>query len=246
MGYHLKTPISPGGERSTPFRPVGPKTHTPGLQVKDRGYRFYNLELGRWMSRDPIEDKGFGLVSMYRTSQTGKAMEGASRRRLSSGVITFLGQHSPRSTISTQPYLFVLNDPANAIDPFGLEDWTAATVRGRLTAFNTGSEDTDSTMPVEGVMIFVGRCTSSGMGSGSGATTDASGNYSRRVPACMCLIVHVESAPPWYFRSGVVHNEPTDQPDITLFANGSYVRSVQIMLDVGETRTVDFSVPVRQ
>ena len=31
-----------------------PKTHTPFSRVKERGQRFYNPGLGRWLSRDPI------------------------------------------------------------------------------------------------------------------------------------------------------------------------------------------------
>ncbi len=35
-----------------------PKTHVPGSPVKERGYRFYMPENGRWTTRDPIEEGG--------------------------------------------------------------------------------------------------------------------------------------------------------------------------------------------
>jgi len=37
---------------------ASPKTHTPLSPVKERGYRYYSPELGRWPSRDPIEEMG--------------------------------------------------------------------------------------------------------------------------------------------------------------------------------------------
>ena len=40
-------------------RPVAtPKTHTPFSRVQERGLRFYSPGLGRWVSRDPIEEAG--------------------------------------------------------------------------------------------------------------------------------------------------------------------------------------------
>jgi len=35
-----------------------PKTHTPASPVKERGHRYYNPAVGRWLSRDPIEEGG--------------------------------------------------------------------------------------------------------------------------------------------------------------------------------------------
>ncbi len=43
------------------FRPrnrVSPKTHTPERQLHISGRRYYNPELGRWPSRDPIGEQG--------------------------------------------------------------------------------------------------------------------------------------------------------------------------------------------
>lgn len=35
-----------------------PKTHTPWVQVQLSGLRYYNPTLGRWVNRDPIEERG--------------------------------------------------------------------------------------------------------------------------------------------------------------------------------------------
>jgi len=34
------------------------KTHTPDSRVKERGHRYYFPEVGRWLSKDPIEEEG--------------------------------------------------------------------------------------------------------------------------------------------------------------------------------------------
>ena len=54
MGYFL---IS-GGENAVPAASLAPpKMHTPFLPVKERGHRYYQPELGRWCSRDPVKDR---------------------------------------------------------------------------------------------------------------------------------------------------------------------------------------------
>jgi len=63
MGYHLKTSITTGPERTPPFQPVGPKTHTPLSPMQDRGLRFYNPAIGRWVNRDPIGERD--EISLY-------------------------------------------------------------------------------------------------------------------------------------------------------------------------------------
>ena len=55
MGYHLTTGTEPSSRAQSL---VDPKTHTPGPQVQERGLRSYNPTLGRWVSRDPIGEKG--------------------------------------------------------------------------------------------------------------------------------------------------------------------------------------------
>ena len=63
MGYFLTS----APENAWPAKPVAtPKTHTPGLQVQERGQRYYSPTLERWMSRDPVEEYGgynvYGMV----------------------------------------------------------------------------------------------------------------------------------------------------------------------------------------
>ena len=41
------------------------KTHTPGPQLQQRGLRYYNPQLGRWISRDPIEERGGHNIYEY-------------------------------------------------------------------------------------------------------------------------------------------------------------------------------------
>ena len=51
MGYFLTTEP----ETAVPANSrLSPKTHTPASPVKERGYRYYQPETGRWVSRDPI------------------------------------------------------------------------------------------------------------------------------------------------------------------------------------------------
>jgi RHS repeat-associated protein len=65
MGYHLKILTVPGHESPAAFQPVGPKTHTPALPLQDRGHRFYNTQLGRWIHRDPIGEAGGMYVHAF-------------------------------------------------------------------------------------------------------------------------------------------------------------------------------------
>ena len=45
-------------EFASPRKSCSPKTHTPWVQVQLSGLRYYNPELGRWVSRDPIGEVG--------------------------------------------------------------------------------------------------------------------------------------------------------------------------------------------
>ncbi|MEI6150066.1 MAG: RHS repeat-associated core domain-containing protein [bacterium] len=54
MGYHLTTSLARPSARS----PASPKTHVPGSRLQERGLRFYSTELSRWVSRDPIGERG--------------------------------------------------------------------------------------------------------------------------------------------------------------------------------------------
>jgi len=59
MGYYYTT------EPETAMPPnsfASPKTHVPGSRVSERGYRYYQPEVGRWANRDPLgEEGGLGL-----------------------------------------------------------------------------------------------------------------------------------------------------------------------------------------
>jgi RHS repeat-associated protein len=55
MGYFLTTEAETAVPEKSPARP---KTHTPLPRLQERGLRFYSTELGRWMSRDPIGERG--------------------------------------------------------------------------------------------------------------------------------------------------------------------------------------------
>lgn len=55
MAYSLPTKVGPR-KRTPDVSRVSPKTHTPGPQLQERGYRYYSPELGRWASRDRAEE----------------------------------------------------------------------------------------------------------------------------------------------------------------------------------------------
>jgi RHS repeat-associated protein len=63
MGYHLTTSLARPPARSH----ASPKTHTPLPRLQERGLRFYSTELSRWVSRDPIGERGgwnlYGFVA---------------------------------------------------------------------------------------------------------------------------------------------------------------------------------------
>ena len=56
MGYFLTTEP----ETAVPANSrLSPKTHTPASPVKERGHRYFQPEIGRWLSRDPIGEVAF-------------------------------------------------------------------------------------------------------------------------------------------------------------------------------------------
>lgn len=56
MDYSLQSVSSPR-KRTHGVSLAPPKTHTPGPQLQQRGHRYYSPEIGRWLSRDPIEEQ---------------------------------------------------------------------------------------------------------------------------------------------------------------------------------------------
>ena len=57
MGYFVST-ASAVRKRIPGVLPASRKTLTPGSRLKERGLRFYNPAIGRWLSRDPIGEEG--------------------------------------------------------------------------------------------------------------------------------------------------------------------------------------------
>jgi hypothetical protein len=96
MGYHLTNSLACPSTRSH----ASPKTHVPGSRLQERGLRFYNTELSRWISRDPINEKGFQRSALW--------------NRL------LLPAHSTFS----HTYMFNKNGPTYRVDPIGLADQT--------------------------------------------------------------------------------------------------------------------------
>jgi len=58
------------------------------------GYRYYNADTGRWLNRDPIQEKGFIIVTKNRK----------------------------KDRIYDPEYIFVQNDPVDKGDNLGLGD----------------------------------------------------------------------------------------------------------------------------
>jgi RHS repeat-associated protein len=56
MGFYAQYEMQPGCLRTR--KSVSPKTHTPDRHLQVSGLRYYSPELGRWPSRDPIEEEG--------------------------------------------------------------------------------------------------------------------------------------------------------------------------------------------
>ncbi|MEI6516822.1 MAG: hypothetical protein WCO77_12680 [bacterium] len=99
MGYYLTT--DPQNAVPPKFWAT-PKTHTPGSRVKERGFRFYTPETGRWMSRDPIGEQAF-LYSM-----------------MNYGGVPLQQKVGWRKLGLRRLYGFVGNEPINKVDLYGL------------------------------------------------------------------------------------------------------------------------------
>jgi len=62
MGFYATNETLPA--RVHARQTISPKTHTPDRNLHISGLRYYSPELGRWLSRDPIEE--LGGVNVYR------------------------------------------------------------------------------------------------------------------------------------------------------------------------------------
>lgn len=67
---------------------------------------FYNSEVGRWLSRDPIGEPGFATIAGTKSTPAPDDFR--------------LGMTSSKVTREPSDYAFVLNDAANRFDPLGL------------------------------------------------------------------------------------------------------------------------------
>jgi len=77
------------------------------------GYRSYNPERGRWLSRDPLDEPGHQLIrSIAKGVSTRMTNE-----NLQPSVLTTPGNSDLRDSLAT--FIFVSNDPQNAVDPDG-------------------------------------------------------------------------------------------------------------------------------
>jgi hypothetical protein len=101
MGYFLTAEI----ENAVPANSLAsPKTHTPVPRVEERGRRFYSPEVGKWLSRDPIEEVGAFTLSQVDPDAT-------------------VSRQLPRIAFDgplRNPYDFSCQDPVNTVDIIGL------------------------------------------------------------------------------------------------------------------------------
>ena len=125
-----------------------PKTHTPGSRLQERGHRFYNPGLGRWVSRDPIGELGFMVL------------------RDSSEAGSDVWRQGGREGL----YVFVRNRMPNTIDPLGLQvldrgacdDWPVdkpccvkeCRIRGRLEGLRVVATTPDYPFMYEATSLF--------------------------------------------------------------------------------------------
>jgi len=93
---------------------VSLKTHTPDRQLHISGRRYYNPELGRWPSRDPIGERGALARTFIERERIGEL-----RFLLDEEDDSALSESDDRSEISAL-YLFVGNSPVRAVDRLGL------------------------------------------------------------------------------------------------------------------------------
>ena len=99
-----------------------------GLALCQDALAFYNSTTGRWLSRDPIEEKGF-----KKTHVVGSSFDKASRSGFWSGIANVPAHDNRRTASVANSLVFCDNDGIHRSDSLGLEakspagepDWRA-------------------------------------------------------------------------------------------------------------------------
>jgi len=106
-----------------------PTPTTTASGVPYYGYRYYNPELGRWINRDLIGEKGFELDRKPHATRSEQPQKGKCDRggACGTGLLRDLEQSDKGISISVIPkdaslaYAFVFNNSIVGYDPYGLD-----------------------------------------------------------------------------------------------------------------------------
>lgn len=91
------------------------------LMTAHEAQAFYNPSAGRWLSRDPLSEKGASILSRVSQPAISRRALVADRRRLQSAGVTQRGNPD---------YAFCANAAVNVVDPLGLQPKTEAEAAG--------------------------------------------------------------------------------------------------------------------
>jgi len=126
MGYFLT--YEP--ENAPPLAVLAsPKTHTPGARVSNLGLRFYNPDLGRWTSRDPIEEYSFTTMTHDRRVGSGAPL----------GIVGSSAVRKSRGILVLNLFAFV-GDPVAKYDVLGLTSPPSAADVAAFSAAESANE----------------------------------------------------------------------------------------------------------
>ena len=96
-----------------------------GLALCQDALAFYNSTTGRWLSRDPIEEKGF-----KKTHVVGSSFDKASRSGFWSGIANVPAHDNRRTASVANSLVFCDNDGIHRSDSLGLEAKSPAELAG--------------------------------------------------------------------------------------------------------------------
>ena len=146
----LATEFTSPRKSCSPKTPIGDRVQLPGL-------RYYNPELGRWVSRDPIGEDGFRkgvatpagvLPEVHR-----QAVSGVSRRGRATASTKTSKSDPPDTSFSWGGYLFVQNNAVVLKDLLGMY-----TLEDCMDEYTKSASDEDK----EKIRECVVKCTSVG------------------------------------------------------------------------------------